>query len=840
MTDTHENLIKDVELINYFNMATEALEANDVNQALEISNSGLEQAKSEDNGEWVDKFNSLQEKLEKNHLTPSIVKEDITLIKGIGTTSAENLHKVGITSIGQLATMTVDELSKIRGIGPTTAEKIIQGAKSHNKTKGLDKFSPAESAPKFQEDFREEIDYVEFEEEDEINEIDGSTHIEAITPSQIKKSQETPYIRPIPKFKKELVEKDFKLTLDASTPIVVDGSNVAWMGVDRDTGGFPKIEYLIGLIKKLEDIGFMDIAIFIDPGLHRNIDDPDKLESLINSGKIHRVRSRGKKEKDDHYILQYARIKDTYIIVESELYRNFSKHFPDRYPRRWIEERRIEVKIVDGVVMFTPEIEISEDSKKKTKNNTKSQIEPWFDPKYRIKRGESHVLPLKQSQSDIEELNIQEYKEEFHENYKVEVEEDVPRDIEVPVLIEPQVSISHDLKNLSMAVHNHEEMQALSQKTCAFLKKNEFHVIQKSSELQKVYHGIDILALKVIRIKGTREVICVIPIILSSVNRPLTVSLDKITRSAKDDNASPAINRKLDSYITTLSNACTLIRANLGDEGALFAYLNHNLQLNLTVERTRSHKNLYFRSGPVHYKLVVTPILVSQHRVGFTEKVLSFAYQKDLDLHVVDLMNFSYVLQYLDLKYFQIETYNKEQSAIILNNEGSVKLMNLVRKSSIIFMGLGLAGILFLVLALLQGFPVLVVNSLGYGAIVLYGIILGFFYVANYRRISLINRKFEIPYHKRSLILDDASLVLIREDLPPKLMEQFVYESLDTKYKSKVITNIKLNGAQDFIRKKSLEKEANEDTLFEKKDKNKDEPSLDGSLLKKYGTFMED
>lgn len=309
----------------------------------------------------------------------------------------------------------------------------------------------------------------------------------------------------------------------------------------------------------------------------------------------------------------------------------------------------------------------------------------------------------------------------------------------------------------------------------------------------------------------------------------------------KDGDASPAINRKLDSYATTLSNACTHIRGNMGEEGTLFTYLKEYFRIDLILERTRSHKNLYFRSGPVQYKLIVTPILVSQYKVGFTEKVLPFAYQKDSDLHVVDLLNFSYVLQYLDLKYFQIETYNKEQSAITRNNEGSVKLMNWLRKSSIIFVGLGLAGIVFLVFALFQGFSVSrIVNSLGYGAIGLYVIILGYFYLANYKRKSLIHRKFEMPYHNRNLELDDASLVLIREDLPPKLMEQFVYECLDAKYKSKVITNIELDGAQDFIRKKALEKGVNEDTLFEKRDKNKEEPNLNGSLLGKYSTFMED
>ena len=632
MTDTHENLIKNA------------------------SESQVILDRDEDVEEETDES--------EKSLSPSVLKEDLTVIKGVGAKSAAILNKAGITTIKQLSNYRADELSKVNGIGLASAGKMIEGAKSHLETLNLDNFSQTKPLPEFQEDLREEIgelDYAEFEEEDKIDETvetADSTYIKTATSSPLKESRETSYIRHKSKVKKELAEKDEEETVD----------------------------------------------------------------------------------------------------------------FEGDYDNITPEE-------IDG---------------------------------------------------------------NFHETYEVELEENIPKDIEVTRLVEPPVRMTHDLANINMAVLNHKEMQDFSQETCTFLKKNEFHIIQKSSELQKVYHGIDVLAIKVIRIRETQEVICIVPIKLNGVKGPLTVSLDNITHNTKGNNASPAINRKLDSYATTLSNACTRIRGNLGDEGTLFTYINNNLKLNLTLERTRSHKNLFFKSGQVQYKLVVAPILVSQHKVGFTEKVLPFAYQKYLDLHVVDLMNFSHVLQYLDLKYFQIETYNKEQSTITLNNEGSVKLMTLVRKSSIIFMGLGLSGIMFLVFALLQGFPVMVVNSLGYGAIVLYMIILGYFYLANYRRKSLIHRKFEIPYHKRNLILDDASLVLIREDLPPKLMEQFVYESLDTKFKSKVITDIKLDGAQDFIRKKSLEKELNEDTLFEKKEKNKEEPSLDGSLGKKYGTFMED
>ncbi len=130
MTDTHQNLMKkSSELPNYYNMAEEAIRANNINQAIEIFNNGLEQAKLEENGEWVEKFNSLQDKLEGNHLSPSLIKEDITVIKGIGATAATHLSQRGITTIKQLALMTVEEVTKVRGSSDANAEKIIKRAK---------------------------------------------------------------------------------------------------------------------------------------------------------------------------------------------------------------------------------------------------------------------------------------------------------------------------------------------------------------------------------------------------------------------------------------------------------------------------------------------------------------------------------------------------------------------------------------------------------------------------------------------------------------------------------------------------------------------------------------
>jgi len=56
-------------------------------------------------------------------------KDDLTKIKGIGTTTAEKLYNAKIVSVQQIAEMTPDRLSETPGIGLATATKFIVAAK---------------------------------------------------------------------------------------------------------------------------------------------------------------------------------------------------------------------------------------------------------------------------------------------------------------------------------------------------------------------------------------------------------------------------------------------------------------------------------------------------------------------------------------------------------------------------------------------------------------------------------------------------------------------------------------------------------------------------------------
>ncbi|KKK90986.1 hypothetical protein LCGC14_2717490, partial [marine sediment metagenome] len=81
-------------------------------------------------------------KRQKTSLDISITKEDITSIKGVGGRVAEKLKGANFTTIDGIVSTTVERLSKINGIGPATAEKIIEGAKTITERKNLQDFTP--------------------------------------------------------------------------------------------------------------------------------------------------------------------------------------------------------------------------------------------------------------------------------------------------------------------------------------------------------------------------------------------------------------------------------------------------------------------------------------------------------------------------------------------------------------------------------------------------------------------------------------------------------------------------------------------------------------------------
>ncbi|MHA1987201.1 MAG: helix-hairpin-helix domain-containing protein [Promethearchaeota archaeon] len=141
MTLENELRRKKENLKFFYQMAQEALDAKDLEHAIKISAKGLEETEINNGDESKDVLEpeSSQDESTKESptLTPSIMKEDITVIKGVGPSVAEKLRGAGFHTVQSLADAIIPQLTHIPGIGQKTAQKIIEGATSHTSLKSL-------------------------------------------------------------------------------------------------------------------------------------------------------------------------------------------------------------------------------------------------------------------------------------------------------------------------------------------------------------------------------------------------------------------------------------------------------------------------------------------------------------------------------------------------------------------------------------------------------------------------------------------------------------------------------------------------------------------------------
>jgi len=127
--------------------------------------------------------------------------------------------------------------------------------------------------------------------------------------------------------------------------IVVDGSNVAFEEFSK--GGTPKVSNLVAVRKHLEERGFHPMII-VDASLKHKVDDPDQLDALILSERIHQVPAG---TDADYWVLETAQRIDGLVVSNDRFL-----PYQDAYP--WIEERRIPFMIIESLVqLYEPAID---------------------------------------------------------------------------------------------------------------------------------------------------------------------------------------------------------------------------------------------------------------------------------------------------------------------------------------------------------------------------------------------------------------------------------------------------------------------------------------------------
>jgi len=387
--------------------------------------------------------------------------------------------------------------------------------------------------------------------------------------------------------------------------------------------------------------------------------------------------------------------------------------------------------------------------------------------------------------------------------------------------------------------YNQLELESFMNNVRHCLESNKFLIIEKIPELREIYIGFDLLAFKTIQISEFLELIYILPIKLSTLKGSFVISAENIEYNPLlqdvNVNTSPLQNLTK-SFIEILKKSYERISVDLLQDGKLSTFFRNYLKIDLKIEKTLTNKNLFYRSGFTQYKIVIEPILVCQNAVGFLEKVVPFAYQKQNNIHIIERARFSDFLQYFEKKYSLIETYVKSKTSIASHIETVTSLMNYVKYSSILFI---IYGFTLVFLLLFQGFSILqILINLGYGMITLYSIIIGFLFTRFIRKKSEMSKEFETPYYRKDLEIDDTSLILINEELGPKLMSQFAFECMDNNTSSKIIEKIEKENAQEFLKNKIIERKANKGEFFENEDFKRG--LLKKEIVEKYSSFLED
>ncbi|ALU12776.1 hypothetical protein EYM_07390 [Ignicoccus islandicus DSM 13165] len=166
------------------------------------------------------------------------------------------------------------------------------------------------------------------------------------------------YITAFPYLKRLIERKRENQNIKIKVPqnvAVLDISNIALYGEKKSKKG--SIERALIAIKTLEERGFKVIAI-ADASLRHKIDKPDKLDKLIELG---RVIQAPPNTPADYFILATAE-NEYGIVISNDSFKEWRERFP------WVKDKRrvIRYLIIDGRMYLYPDVR----PKKKWKDRT--------------------------------------------------------------------------------------------------------------------------------------------------------------------------------------------------------------------------------------------------------------------------------------------------------------------------------------------------------------------------------------------------------------------------------------------------------------------------------------
>ena len=118
---------------------------------------------------------------------------------------------------------------------------------------------------------------------------------------------------------------------------IIDGANVAYEEVSAS--GDPRVSNIVSMRQALMDRGYSPLII-VDATLRHEIDDPEQLESLIDSGTIRQAPAG---TDADYFILQTAERHEALVVSNDSF-----KGYRDEYS--WLNDRKVPFMIIKGQI----------------------------------------------------------------------------------------------------------------------------------------------------------------------------------------------------------------------------------------------------------------------------------------------------------------------------------------------------------------------------------------------------------------------------------------------------------------------------------------------------------
>ena len=105
--------------------------------------------------------------------------------------------------------------------------------------------------------------------------------------------------------------------------IIVDGSNIAFFKrTHKKKAKFQNLEIVIKYLSTLKNLSPIEWEIIVDASLRHHIDNKEKLEHAINTGKI--TQGPSKAESDEFFLEYFKRHPENTLIISNDNFKDYS------------------------------------------------------------------------------------------------------------------------------------------------------------------------------------------------------------------------------------------------------------------------------------------------------------------------------------------------------------------------------------------------------------------------------------------------------------------------------------------------------------------------------------